>query len=212
MKTKDKAHIQHLMFQDRDPENIKYLMSLKCALESFKDQAVNAHGIELTLVIENVSNSELHLLNPLEILQVVLLDGKGFPVALPIASPPRVLVNQRGPYHLSLPFKVIDVERNVGGQPLGSKLDYSTEDISFPANSSTRVTLGIDRIRIQQSTNALHPLPPDHYHLNVLLTLISHQGEYASRVCETGSFEVNYHPKTGCLAAILAFFKRLFGK
>jgi hypothetical protein len=216
MKNENKADIQRVEFRDTDNSNAKYLTALNLSLEYSGKQFVNRHGIEVTLVIQNTAASDISIVNPLELLQIVILDSQGYPASVPIGAPPRILINQRGDYTQRLPYQVKNTQRRNDKTKTDEGFDYSTEEITLPGNSTTHFSLVIDKLNVQRpggqtSSTAFAPPPPDKYSANFILPVISHQGEYAYRQCETGNVVIRYYEKRGCLAAIQAFFRRLFG-
>jgi hypothetical protein len=201
-------------FKDTDDlAKARDLSKLQVSFGYAAKQQEKEGGLRFDLIIENPSSTALTILNPLEMLKVTLLDGSGAPMVLPVASPARVKVNYVGKFEPTFPFRVIRVDRSIKGNK--EQVDYLAEAIHFPENSITRFVLQIEKAAPSKpNTTAsahLSPVQIGHYTLLLTVSIISHEGEYAYRICTSPAIKIEFEPGSGCLAAIVAFFRKLFG-
>lgn len=142
-------------------------------------------GISFWLTVSNASQQPLKVQSPLEVLQLSLLDGKGWPVRLPPSTPPRSEINYRGPFQVIRPYQVLEIK------DIGSEDDLLSikDDLNWtlPPEDALRIGIRIDRILPRESpkppaeTTPI-PTPEDSYKLKLVVVLISASGERAHRI------------------------------
>jgi hypothetical protein len=136
-------------------------------------------GIVLRLELRNETRSELRIVNPLDTLQLLILDAEGFPVTLPRGTPPRLLINTVGD-EIERPYRILGVEGRGDDAELLRHVD--DEITVIPAESTYAITIAVDRILTRDEDDAEpRPIPAGDYRVQAKLTLLSRTGDGAQR-------------------------------
>jgi len=174
---------------DGSPSGESPFTKLAVVFNSKRVQPRAAGGISFWLTISNAAKQALKVQSPLELMQISLLDGKGWPVRLPPGTAPRTVINYRGPFKVIRPYQVLEI-KDVGS---GMDLVSIADDLNWtlPAEDALRIGIKIDRIvpggadSPPQTTPV--PIPEGVYKLKLIVILISASGERAHRVFNADS-------------------------
>lgn len=153
-------------------------------------QALSNGGITLTMVIDNTSGRDTSIENPLDSLQILIQDEEGWPVRLPVSTPPRILINAPA-LDIIRPYKIVKVESTTRS---GLMEQVNDEELRLKAGEVYQITLLLDQIQAGKKgdlrvSHQTIPLPAGKYKLNLNLPLLKPDGsDY--RICESGYTEV----------------------
>lgn len=158
------------------PKRKRPLDRLSATLAAAKRQS-RRDGIVLSLELANEGRSTLEILNPLDTFQLLVLDAKGFPVALPRGTPARIFINTRS-LDIVRPYRIVTVENTRGDDGLLEAVDE--EELSIPGRTVHTITIAVDRVA--GATGKPRRIAAGTYRVKATLTLISRMGDTGHRV------------------------------
>jgi hypothetical protein len=88
------------------------LAGVKLSVKVLKKQQPGK-GISLIVVVENTSPKNTKLANPMDSLQIIILDEEGWPLKLPVGRPPRVLINTKDPAEFKRSFEIVSIKNSL---------------------------------------------------------------------------------------------------
>ncbi|WP_221392465.1 hypothetical protein [Dyadobacter sp. NIV53] len=170
------------------------LSSLRLYITVDQNQPFNSAGLAFEVTLVNEANESKTIRNILDTVQIKLQDEEGWPLKLPVGSPPRILINS--PAKIEYPF-LIDSFRSVSGNfNLTDKIDES--EFTIEGNASYNYNFRIDRIqdipreKFQETTTKTKTLNKGKYKIDVLIDILS-QESIGHKLCESGPIEISFN-------------------
>lgn len=178
------------------------LSNLEVAVESDQIQSVQSGGITQILYFANKGDRQIEILNPLDSIQVLVINKEGWPINLP-SLPSKNRINKRGDEHIwqDGPFEVVKAISQ-GQEKIGA--DIYERTIRIPSGDHYKVIVKIARIlpssrKPEASPSTGQPpatvkaikIPAGDYQVKFTIPVISTSGDNGSRLLQSDLIKVS---------------------
>jgi hypothetical protein len=162
-------------------------------LDSVEVQLAEAHAgadaLLVELTVRNAGQHTMHLENPFELAQLLVVDHNGFPKRVPMTAP-SLLINAKGraAWKLETAVPIVEVKRN--GEPT-ERDTLDSEVLELGAGESYAAAFLIERFlpdpdEVSPGIEPVHEqVEPGEYRVRALVTLINANNPKQSRTAQT---------------------------
>lgn len=159
-------------------------------VEVNKNQKPTENGIEIILTIKNSSSKTMHICNPLDYLNIQLLDQNDNLISLPKVGH-RLKINRKDDQNASIyPFKIIEVSSRNAKM---SDNQLKQTELTIQGSSELKIKISIDKIAVKNgSTYENNSTPKGNYKINLSLWLIDVNDNKKRNMLQADNITVNY--------------------